>query len=306
MGCPCAGFMPLWNTCEQGDTQALPGFPSPPQLEVLPPPRNHTVSSPSMEVQKICFRTGCWDVTVTRQIVPRFLTTSSCQCLGVYCCVGPVVQGAFATVWLLPSEGWAGVFLRPCGPRLTAVWPSKTEPLSQFLWWKTFVSGIGTLAQQRPGRASVYPPLQSIKRSLNVKYWSVYFNIYTLHEYLSEVHFECHHLPTKVVSALYGKECPKTGGKPFTIVEVYLGSLYLICSLVSACEYSNQLLWKSWKPVWEILKTSFGILREGKYNWNSSNTTKQSGTAFQGKVPFFLQIALDPLKFVWFRIVSVQ
>ena len=90
MGCPCAGFMPLWNTCEQGDTQALPGFPSPPQLEVLPPPRNHTVSSPSMEVQKICFRTGCWDVTVTRQIVPRFLTTSSCQCLGVYCCVGPV------------------------------------------------------------------------------------------------------------------------------------------------------------------------------------------------------------------------
>ena len=214
MGCPCAGFMPLWNTCEQGDTQALPGFPSPPQLEVLPPPRNHTVSSPSMEVQKIYFRTGCWDVTVTRQIVPRFLTTSSCQCLGVYCCVGPVVQGAFATVWLLPSEGWAGVFLRPCGPRLTAVWPSKTEPLSQFLWWRLFVSGIGTLAQQRPGRASVYPPLQSIKRSLNVKYWSVYFNIYTLHEYLSEVHFECHHLPTKVVSALYGKECPKTEKKP--------------------------------------------------------------------------------------------
>ena len=93
----------------------------------------------------------------------------------------------------------------------------------------------------------------------------------------------------------------------FTIVEVCLGSLYLICSLVSACEYSNQLLWKSWKPVLEVLKTSFGILREeGKYNWNSSNTTKQYGTAFQGKVPFFLQIALDPLKFVWFRIVSVQ
>ena len=41
---------------------------------------------------------GAGDVTVTRQIVPRFLTTSSCQCLGVYCCVGPVVEGAFATV----------------------------------------------------------------------------------------------------------------------------------------------------------------------------------------------------------------
>jgi len=68
-GWPCVGFMPFWNTCEQGDTQALSGFPSPPQLEVLPPPCNHTVSSPSAGVQweeilllakKICFRTGCW------------------------------------------------------------------------------------------------------------------------------------------------------------------------------------------------------------------------------------------------------
>ena len=50
-GWPCVGFMPFWNTCEQGDTQALPGFPSPPQLEVLPPPCNHTVSSPSAGVQ---------------------------------------------------------------------------------------------------------------------------------------------------------------------------------------------------------------------------------------------------------------
>jgi len=64
-------------------------------------------------LQKICFRTGCWGCDCYPSDCPRFLTTSSCQCLGVYCCVGPVVQGAFATVWLLPSDGWAGVFLCP-------------------------------------------------------------------------------------------------------------------------------------------------------------------------------------------------
>jgi len=40
---------------------------------------------------------GAGDVTVTRQIVLRFLTASS-QCLSVCCCIGQVVQGAFAAV----------------------------------------------------------------------------------------------------------------------------------------------------------------------------------------------------------------
>ena len=90
------------NTCEQGDTQALVRVSeSASTWSITSAPQPHSFQFPkygsamrrnSAPCKRSASALGAGDVTVTRQIVPRFLTTSSCQCLGVYCCVGPVVQ----------------------------------------------------------------------------------------------------------------------------------------------------------------------------------------------------------------------
>ena len=103
---------------------------------------------------KICSRTGWW----------------GCECYPSDCSLVPdnFLEGAVATMWLLPSSGLTGFSKRFqfCHPRLSHC-PNALD--------KKFVSCIGPqIPQQSPGRASVYPPLQSIKRSLNVKHWSVY------------------------------------------------------------------------------------------------------------------------------------
>ena len=95
---PAWAICPFWNTCEQGNTQALPGFLSLPQLEVLPPPRNHTDSRyPSAPCKRSALALGAGDVCdCYLSDCPKVPDNkSSCQCLGVYCCVGLVVQGAF-------------------------------------------------------------------------------------------------------------------------------------------------------------------------------------------------------------------
>ena len=100
---------------------------------------------------KICSHTGRW----------------GCECYPSDCSLVPdnFLEGAVATMWLLPSSGLTGFSKRFqfCHQRLSHC-PNALD--------KKFVSCIGPqIPQQSPGRASVYPPLQSIKRSLNVKLW---------------------------------------------------------------------------------------------------------------------------------------
>ena len=135
-------------------------------------------------------------VTVTCQIVPRFLTTNHPANASVFTVVlAWWYKAPFVTVWLLPSEGWAQVFLCPPGPRLTGVWPSKTKPLSQFLWWKTFCLWNWDFcsAKTRP-RVSV--PATAVNKALSECQTLIsLFKIYTLRVYFWEVDYECHHLP---------------------------------------------------------------------------------------------------------------
>ena len=114
---------------------------------------------------KICSRTGRW----------------GCECYPSDCSLVPdnFLEGAVATMWLLPSSGLTGFSKRFqfCHPRLSHC-PNALD--------KKFVSCIGPqIPQQSPGRASVYPPLQSIKRSLNVNIliWNL-FSVALVHQAL--------------------------------------------------------------------------------------------------------------------------
>ena len=89
----------------------------------------------------------------------------------------PLVTGAFATVWLLPLC-WLVFCLLVPRDKIPVITDWATVLI--WMWQKHILSPHWNFCSERPGRASVCPPLQSIKRSLNVNFCFVSFTHFTL------------------------------------------------------------------------------------------------------------------------------
>ena len=89
----------------------------------------------------------------------------------------PLVTGAFATVWLLPLW-WPEFCLFVPKDKIPVITDWATVLI--WMWQKHILSPHWNFCSERPGRASVCPPLQSIKRSLNVNFCFVSFTHFTL------------------------------------------------------------------------------------------------------------------------------
>ena len=87
----------------------------------------------------------------------------------------PLVTGAFATVWLLPLW-WLEFRLFVPRDKIPVITDWATVLI--WMWQKHILSPHWNFCSERPGRASVCPPLQSIKRSLNVNFCCFYFNAF--------------------------------------------------------------------------------------------------------------------------------